>query len=808
LKIAAGSGSVDLGKVGEVTKPESVIIVSGVARLGDIATSGAQSYGGSITLTGALIANSVTMLGPATVEKDITASISTKDVGGTITLAQIDGGGVLKLDAGAGTVSITGAIGASEPLGGLTITASSTLLPSKVSLAGTSSIQNASFLDASAIDIASGTLTFATLSATDLTATGAGKIRISDATVSGSAEFQNSEGVDFSKTNSFGNALTVSGPTAVIDTLTIRGSANFNDQLTLNGSMTSNGSMRLLNTATLAGTLVATGGLSAATIRLDGALTIDAEAGATINGLNGPSDATIRVGAAGQLQLGPVGDQSPLLSFRASAGTIDLGSVVTQRSQSYASVLRTNLRGSLSAGTGSTISVTGALALPSGDQSLTVGGISENNRILLDSLIGPSGLQLTARGGGVLLAGVDQSAVIGSLNSEAAITMVAGSSSPADRARLEGALTGALRLFNDGGVVAEVAYLTDFGGLPGATLRSDGRQTFNGGLIVSGAITAGGGLAVSGATLLAGDSQLKSDGNAIALNRLDGAGPQRAALIDAGSGSVSLGGVGEAAPLGATAIKAAGGVTLNGNILAKNLAITGPVQLGQDLTITTGPVDGGLRVAGSINGGGRTLTVSAGSGEVSVTGAIGGAGALSSLAILNASDVTINEINARILSVTARGTVQINSARSNSTSISAARIIGRYDVAALSLDANFANVTVSIGGRSDASIISRIGFGRSGVYLINGVDAASILQSSMRGIGSERLSLLLRALQKKDSDKESDETKEEAGADKKAEGKRPLLTVLNEDKRRSAASEDGVPGLRQRFPILANFAKW
>jgi hypothetical protein len=152
--------------------------------------------------------------------------------------------------------------------------------------------------------------------------------------------------------------------------------------------------------------------------------------------------------------------------------------------------------------------------------------------------------------------------------------------------------------------------------------------------------------------------------------------------------------------------------------------------------------------------------------------------------------------------------VQINSARSNSTSISAARIIGRYDVAALSLDANFANVTVSIGGRSDASIISRIGFGRSGVYLINGVDAASILQSSMRGIGSERLSLLLRALQKKDSDKESDETKEEAGADKKAEGKRPLLTVLNEDKRRSAASEDGVPGLRQRFPILANFAKW
>jgi hypothetical protein len=200
--------------------------------------------------------------------------------------------------------------------------------------------------------------------------------------------------------------------------------------------------------------------------------------------------------------------------------------------------------------------------------------------------------------------------------------------------------------------------------------------------------------------------------------------------------------------------------------------------------------------------------VNAGTGNVTIAGGVGADGALALLNVTQASDVRIGAVTAQQLRINARGEVSIDAVATRQTTISASKITGgMFNVDTLSLDADLARIQASVGGRSDRSIFNRIVFGRSGVYIINGQDAASILQSISRVPGAERFTQLLSKLNNSDSSS-SDDKKETAEGGKKDGNAKPLFKISAGETTRSAASEEPVPGLRGRFPTLANFALW
>ena len=163
------------------------------------------------------------------------------------------------------------------------------------------------------------------------------------------------------------------------------------------------------------------------------------------------------------------------------------------------------------------------------------------------------------------------------------------------------------------------------------------------------------------------------------------------------------------------------------------------------------------------------------------------------------------------ISVNATGSVNLGQVRAGATAVSANNIRGNFTVSALALSASFAEVGAIVGGVSDSSIFNRIRFGISGTYLVNGQDAIRVLQSSGRGLESQALAQLLNSILNGSlsSSGKGDSDKNEGGEGGRKSGTTVLIPgLLSQESPRSAASEQGVPGLNQRFPGLPNTALW
>jgi hypothetical protein len=796
LTIKGGAaGAVSIGD----SALDGISISGGVITLSDLKTSGAQSFAGTVVLTGAVVASAVTLKGSASVSNGKSASITTKASNGEILIEKLDGPGSLSLDAGTGTVNITGSIGGATALAGLDATGAVVSLPTTVKLSGKSSVTNAEFQNGGTIEISGGTFTLNKVTGAGLLASGDGKLAINDANFSAAVELKNTGGVDFTKTNKLDKSLVVAGPASVTGAFSAGGSVGFGGALTLSGVLSSTGPLSVAGASTMAGTVNVSGGLTTAAIRLTDALTVTTNGGAAdIGSIEGPFALVVNAGTQGFVKLGAIGGGGGLTSVDVTAGNLTMASVTTKGDQKYILGQSATLSGDLIAGPGSTVSVFGgSLNLTSGTHAITVNGTNASNRILLGSVNGPGVLNMTALGGGVLIGASGLSDPLGGLSSKAAVTMVGATATSGDRARAEILLTQSISQLSQGGVDQLAKYLAGQTPLGAADLRSAGAQSYTGVGVFSGQIStvgAGAAINVNGPALLVGNSRFDSSagGGDITIGALDSVVTYRYdVVLAAGSGRINLGAVGQDPPVGALTISSSGGTTLSGDVAARTVTINSAVTLGTNVTMVVDPATGSIIVTGAINGVGQSLTASALSGSINLSGGVGSA----TSPLLN---VSLSGVNVNVSSVFA-----------NTLTINANQILGSYNANSLNLSANFADIRATLGGVADQSIFSKIRFGAAGTYLINGLDAIRVLQSSARGLEAQTLAQLLNSILNNVSSSSGGSDNNENVEGGKKSGTTVLIPgLLSQEAPRSAASEQGVPGLNQRFPGLPNTALW
>ena len=217
----------------------------------------------------------------------------------------------------------------------------------------------------------------------------------------------------------------------------------------------------------------------------------------------------------------------------------------------------------------------------------------------------------------------------------------------------------------------------DFGG---AIYKFDGATTFTavsgGSMDLAAAVsftTAADNITFATANIeLADDANLTVDTGAGAGNITIGGSilgvSNETVTLDAGTGTTSVGVIGNAAEIGALTIGSAenGGITLNGAILTDgDIIIDGPVTLATGAVSVTTTNDA-LTFNHSIDGA-QALTLVSGTAATKVQGTIGGTTAISSLTVTNG---------------TAAGTIEL----SNIEGVSGATGVGNTNTATITLD--------------------------------------------------------------------------------------------------------------------------
>ncbi|MBJ7417366.1 MAG: filamentous hemagglutinin N-terminal domain-containing protein, partial [Niveispirillum sp.] len=187
----------------------------------------------------------------------------------------------------------------------------------------------------------------------------------------------------------------------------------------------------------------------------------------------------------------------------------------------------------------------------------------------------------------------------------------------------------------------------------GATVSSSGAQTYTGDLSLAGNLvgTQAGAITVTGGLTVGELSTIVTGGNAgdaITLGSVNGPG---FLTLDAGNGAVSLGRAGSSWALAGLSAKGsaialsgvtttgqqdyAGAVTLSGDLVSTvggAIRVTGPVTLASDSTlVTAGSASDDIAMTGAVNGA-YALQLDAGSGRVTLGGAVGATSALKLLA--------------------------------------------------------------------------------------------------------------------------------------------------------------------------------
>lgn len=609
LLIDAGSGAVRLGSVGASQALSGLSAAGGSVALNSVTTRGQQDYAGAVSLNGDLVSTvggSIRLGGPVTLTGNssiVTAGFAGDDIRVT---GAIDGAYALVADAGAGAVSLAGAVGAGKAL---------TLLS-----AGGSSVRLGSVTTTGQQDYA-GTITLAG----DLVSTVGGSIRLGGPlALAGNSSIVTAgfAGDDIRVTGAIDGAYALVAD-AGAGAVSLSGAVGGSRALTLLsaggssvsvGNVTTSGLQDYAGAITLAGNLVSTVGGS---IRLAGPVALAGNSSIVTAGFAG-DDIRLRgtvdgayslVTDAGRGQVlvdGAVGGRRALTLFSAGGATVKIGDVTTSGRQDYAGAI--TLAGNLVSSSGGSIRLAGPVTL-AGSSAIVTAGFASDNIEIAGTVDGAHAL--------VLDAGAGRIGVTGMVGAGRALTSFAA-----------GAAAMALR-----------------------DVTTTGRQDYAGTLSLNGNLvsTLGGAIRVAGPLTLTGDSAIVTAGFSGDDIRLTGAvnGPY-ALLIDAGAGRAVLdGAVGSSSALKLLSVAGAGvslravktsgqqdyagAITLNGDLTSSTggtIRLAGPVTLAADTSITgAGAATDSISIAGAVAGPYR-LTIRAGTGAVGLGGAVSGLSAL------------------------------------------------------------------------------------------------------------------------------------------------------------------------------------
>jgi filamentous hemagglutinin family protein len=630
LTLTAGSGTVSFGAVGGSTRPTSFTVSGATINQNSEARvfPGNLSYTGAINLSGEVnvFNGSISMTGPVT----LLASLNFV-AGSDISLSStMDGGHTAVLSSSSGTASF-GAVGSSTPLTAFTV--------------GTPVIQqNSSVRTTGGITYNSGAVAING----NQTTTSNGAISITapvvslfgpvtcDTSTGGGANISFSGVID----GAFPLALTAGsgtvsfgavGNSTPLTSLSASG-ATINQNSTArtstgNISYTGTTAINLSNnqTTTTGGAISMNG-----PVVLGGSVTCNTSAG---NGnisfsstVNGAQSLSLTAGGGAITLSGAVGGSTALTSLTATGATINQSSTV-----------RTS--------TGN-ISYTGAVTL-SGNQTTT-----SNGAILMDGPVTLGGSVTCSTSGG----GGGDISFSSTINGAQTLALTAGNGT----VFLFGAVGGSTALtsltvtgatINQSSTVRTSTGNISYTGTTAIALSGNQTTTTNGAISMNGVVTLGGNVTC--------DTSSGGGGNISFSSTING---DRALSLAAGSGTISLsgavGGVISLTSLTASGstitqsstvrtstgdINYTGAISLAGNQTTTTngaISMNGAVTLGNNITCdTSGGGGGNISFSSTVNGA-QTLTLTAGSGAVSLSGAVGGSTALTSL---TATGATINQ---------------------------------------------------------------------------------------------------------------------------------------------------------------------
>jgi filamentous hemagglutinin family protein len=598
LTSGAGAGDISVGAIGSGDEIASVAITSGT---------------GTTTLTGNIVTadiagNNVTITGPVTLGANVAIDAVAANHSGTVTItgATTGAGRAFTVDAAAistGAITTTGGAGVAG--GAVSLTSGGTLATGALTASGGSGAVGGAVMLTAGGTASTGALTAsggANANAGSITLSAGGSAAVGAVTASGGTAGAGTAGRSGGTVELSAADLNVAGATA-------SGSAG-------NGAGQAGGAGGSI-------TLAATDGTPVVTL------------GGNFTAAGGNAGAGGVAGAGGTIAVtGPaILNGNRIIST--AGGTGGLGG-----SQTYSSsidgdgvVARTL---TLTGGTGGDVSVGGAIGATTALSTLTVTG---NDIVLGD--IGTSG-QAGVTGATAVTASTsgadDGSITTGLVNTAGAQTwggtglaMTIGGDLVAANAAIT--VNTALTLSGDSLIEAGSGVLT-----LGSTVAAGAHELIVSGneINIAGGISGTGALTLRQGTLGAG-IELGASATDTA-NELD-LRESELSLIQAGFSSVTFGRSDSTAGATISALTSAAlandlnllspnGVTLAGNLTTSGRAITlqGPLTLTGDRIIASG--GGDITVAGNVigNAAGRALTLTAGSGDISLSGAMGSSG--------------------------------------------------------------------------------------------------------------------------------------------------------------------------------------
>ncbi len=641
------------GTVGGTTALASLTTdATGTSSLRNVTTTGAQTYNDTVTLDGTYTGSTVTANAAATLGGAATVNAGTATFNGTVNGAQ-----ALTI-AGTGTAQFNAAVGGATALASLTTNAGATASFLNVTTSGTQTHNAATTLSGtySSTDSA---ITFngaTTLAGTTAVNAGYGTITFNGtvngaqaltATSTGAMVFNAAVG----GTTALASLTTGTGYTSLVN-VTTAGNQSYGGETSLMGTYaTGNGAFTVAGPVTLAGTT-----------------TVDAGSGAvTFNGtVNGAQALTVNSSGATQFNAA-VGNTTALASLTTDAdGITSLTSVTTSGAQTYNDA--TTLNGAYSS-TNSAITFNGATTL-AGTTAVNAGygTITFNGTVN-----GAQALTATSTGAMVFNAAVGGTTALASLTTGTGYTSLVNVTTAGDQSY--------------GGETS----------LMGTYATGNGAFTVAGPATLAGTTTvdAGSGAVTFYATVDGAQALTVNSSGATQFKDVVGGTTALASLTTDADGITSLTSV---TTSGAQTYNDA--VTLDGAYQAGTIFTAAKaVTLGGDSRITG---TGGIVLASTLDGG-RALTLTSGSGDILLGGAVGGSSRLGALTINGGGTTTIADtVKAASLVTDATGITILNGGSVDTTGAQS-----YADAVTLGTDTVLTGTQVALSGGIDAAEAGR-----------------------------------------------------------------------------------------------------
>jgi hypothetical protein len=627
-----------------------------IAAAGDIVADGAVSLTG---VTGISTAGDITTTADAIDVNSntvLTGSIALNSAGGNISFdgtlnGTVAGAQNVTITAGTGDVTFTGAVGGGTRLGAISIVSADDVTANAITAAslnqtdgtGTTTLNGAVNTNTAAgvtivnetIAVNAGITTtnngVVTLNAdtTTLTIAAAGDI-VADGAVSLTGATGISTAGDITTT---ADAIDFNSNTTLTGSIVLNSAGgNISFDGTLNG--TAAGAQNLTITAgtgdvTFTGAVGGTMRLGAISIVSADDVTANAITAASLSQTDGTGTTTLN-GAVNTSAAGGVSLTNETIVVNNTITTTNNG-VVTLNADTV--TLTIAATGDIVAD--GAVSLTGATGISTaGDITTTADAIDFNSNTTLTSSIA-----LNSADGNISFDGTLNGTAAGAQN----LTITAG----AGDVTFTGAVGGGVRL---GAISIVSADDVTANAVTAASLSQTdgtGTTTLNGAVNTS----AAGGVSLTNETIVVNNTITTTNGGPVTLNA-DTATLTVAAAGDINSdGAVSL--------TGATGIGTAGDITTTADAIDfnSNTTLTGSIVLNS--------AGGNISFDGTLNGtaaGAQNLTITAGAGDVTFTGAVGGGVRLGAISIVSADDVTANAITAVSLNTTTAGNQTYNQA--------------------------------------------------------------------------------------------------------------------------------------------------